>query len=229
MDELKDWIGLLISAVSLAQGIKMLVEKSPENKQPPNASAQGNTKAQKPRLTRKQRRKFVGSGLVVIPIIFLCGLFWPEPSLASMTPAALLKKAWQNNDRQKWDAVERYASQVVTRFDESTVVKALDQLKKDLKPSPKTGIVGKQLTEQDAINNHEYGFINDYATAHFLLGQALLAKNNRVKAEEHFQDVLKFPDAVTYNPQTNEFWRTADGAENALLQLRKQPQGQPAP
>lgn len=225
MQDILKWIALLTAVVGLLQGIKMLLVKdTPPPEPPPTKPVK-----KKPRLTRKQRRQLGGGSLVAVSLLLSWWVLQPEPALASMTTNELLERAWKKNDQENWDQVERYASAVAERFAEESIVKALGKLKAELKPAPKTGIVGKQLTEQEASYNHEYGLINDYATAHYLLGQAALAKNNPSKAEGHFQSVMKFPEAVTYNPKTREFWRTADGAENALLQLQKKRQPPASP
>lgn len=217
MEEIQKWIALLTAIVALIQGIKMLLGA----KDLPPAPDGSRPEKKKNRLTKRRRRQLGGGSLIIISLLLAGWFLQPEPSLASMTTTELLERAWRKNDTENWDKVEYYASVVVNKFDEKKINDALQQLKAGLKPAPKTGIVGKQLTEQDANYNHEYGLINDYATAHFLLGQAALGKNDPLKAEGHFQSVMKFPEAVTYNPKTKEFWRTADGAENALLQLQK--------
>ena len=221
LKELLEWAVGIVSIASGLFGIWAQIAKRPPGEVVPYQPAGKPRKVVFRRFWRKYKSGILGGLFLLAGIVIISPRFIPETPLGQLTRQELITRMFKLHDEERWQDLVRYADWLI---DKNTLPaeNANKAWFAEGKTPPKVGIVGAQLTKEDERRNHEYGAVNDLATAYFLKGVALRRLQEKAAARNAFEMVKQYTNAVTYNPKTREFWRTMEGAENELFQMAKE-------
>ena len=205
-------VGVLAALLSLLSAIFVAKPEAPiavvrfmfRKRPPPN-----------PAQKRTWIRLIAAGALVILSIAIAVVAIMPQ---IPPTRGQLLTRAWRANDKENWGRVVELTTKLLAQFERSAE-KDQERLINEKAPAAKPGIVGANLSEEDARLNFSRGLINDVATALYLRGEANSQLGKRPDARADWEKVLTYPYALTWDERTNEFWLTKDGAENKLYQF----------
>ncbi len=200
----------------------------PPSGPPEESNATGPAPRRSPAPQNKWKRKikrampairFAILSAILLAVTVVLGIILLEPP-PPLTRSELLTRAWAAYNREDWDHVVELTTNLYDKLEWAANKKQKELLETEV-PFPQTGRLGVDLTDADVKRNNSFGLINDVATALYLRGEAQKHLGKMEQAHADWEKVKTYEHAVTFDLQTQEFWRTSDAASNGLCQLDK--------